>query len=443
MSNYPKDYTYKSRAPLRVDVTTLPQRHQDLLLKDPHFCLLPWIHLHAFPDGRAFPCCLSDNDLPIGNLKKNTMRELWNSEGMKTMRKNMLEGRPSKECTRCYEQEQAGFVTVRNTTGQTFGHHIAIVDETKEDGTLDRFELKYYDVRFSNICNFRCRSCGSTFSSNWHSDEVKLYQRGGQAITYAGRTEDDMWEQMVEHIPHLEQIYFAGGEPLLMEEHYRLLNELIKQGRTNVRLVYNTNLSKLAFKDQSVLDLWKHFPKVAIGASLDASGERAEYMRKGTVWSEIVNNRLQIKEQCPHVDFYISATVSIFNAWHIADFHKEWVDLGLIEPSDFNLNILQVPGWYRVDILPSEIKAAIKEKVKRHINWLEPHDKLTRATNGYKSLLNFIDGEQPINHLNYFFYITDQLDDLRNEDFFATFPELIGLKVYARLSGLKAYATLI
>lgn len=431
MSKYPKGYVYSSRAPLSADVTKMPQRHQDLLLTDPHFCLLPWIHLHAFPDGRAYPCCLSDDKFPIGDLKKNTMQELWNCDGMKAMRKNMLEGRPSKECVRCYEQEAAGFVTVRNTTGQTFGHHIAIVDETHDDGTLDRFELRYYDVRFSNICNFRCRSCGGTFSSNWHSDEVKLYGKQGQAITFAGRTEEDMWEQMQEHIPYLEKIYFAGGEPLLMEEHYRLLNELIKQGRTQVHLVYNTNLSKLAFKDQSVLDLWKHFPTISIGASLDASGARAEYMRKGTDWAEIVANRRKILEQCPHVDFYISATVSLFNAWHVSDFHKEWADMGLIRPTDFNINILQGPSWYRVDILPEEIKEAIRVKVQRHLTWLEPNDKLTRATGGYKSLLNFINGTRPEKDLHSFFNITRDLDKLRNEDFFETFPELIGLKMYA------------
>jgi organic radical activating enzyme len=68
-----------------------------------------------------------------------------------------------------------------------------------------------------------------------------------------------MWEQMQEHIPHLERIYFAGGEPLIMEEHYRLLNELVKRKMFHVNLVYNSNFSKLAYKDQNVLEIWKHF----------------------------------------------------------------------------------------------------------------------------------------------------------------------------------------
>ena len=138
---------------------------------------------------------------------------------------------------------------------------------------------------------------------------------------YAGRTEEDMWEQMQEHIPHLDQIYFAGGEPLIMEEHYRLLNELVKREMFHVRLIYNTNFSKLGYKDQDVLELWKKFHSVSIGASLDGCGPRAEYIRKGQDWEETVENRRRMMAVCPNVDFYVSSTVSIYNAWQIGRAH--------------------------------------------------------------------------------------------------------------------------
>ena len=100
MSKYPKDYTYNSRVPIYADLKAMPDKHQDLLTTDPHFCMLPWIHLHAFPDGRAYPCCMSEYNLPSGDLKKETMKDVWNSKSMKDMRLNMLNGKPSKECNR-------------------------------------------------------------------------------------------------------------------------------------------------------------------------------------------------------------------------------------------------------------------------------------------------------------------------------------------------------
>ena len=389
--------------------------------------------MHAFPDGRAYPCCMGEYNMPIGDLRKNTMKEVWNSEGMREMRVNMLNGKPSKECGRCYEQEKAGFVSMRHSTSQNFGQHIALTDTTNTDGSLDWFELRYYDIRFSNLCNFRCRSCGSIFSSNWYNDEVKLHGPKTQPrIMYAGRTEEDMWEQMQEHIPHLEQIYFAGGEPLIMEEHYRLLNELVDRKLFHVRLVYNTNFSKLAYKDQNVLELWKLFDSVSVGASLDGSHARGEYIRKAQDWNETVENRRRMLEVCPKVDFYVSSTVSIFNALHIMDFHREWTELGLIRAQDFNINILQSPDWYRIDVLPQEIKDQVRSKVLEHISWLEPLDTITRATAGYRGMMSFMDAEQKQDLLPDFFKRTRELDKLRIEDFYETFTELEGLRQYDR-----------
>jgi sulfatase maturation enzyme AslB (radical SAM superfamily) len=128
---------------------------------------------------------------------------------------------------------------------------------------------------------------------SWYTEEEELYgKRNYPKIMFAGRTETDMWEQLQPHIPYLEQIYFAGGEPLMMEEHYRILKELVKREMFDVKLIYNTNFSRLTLKDDNVLDYWKLFNNVSIGASLDGMGPRAEYIRKGTrgiKLNEIVN----------------------------------------------------------------------------------------------------------------------------------------------------------
>jgi hypothetical protein len=181
----------------------------------------------------------------------------------------------------------------------------------------------------------------------------------------------------------------------------------------------------MRFKDKHVYDYWKKFETVNVGASLDGSGARAELMRKGTDWNQAIENRRRMMVETPHVDFYISATVSAMNILHILDFHKEWVELGLIEPKDFNINICQSPEWYRIDIFPEWFKRdVIIPAYQKHIEWLDPQDKLRRATVGFQSILNFLTANDRSDLWPRFVQEIKTLDDLRGEDFWSTFPEL-------------------
>jgi radical SAM protein with 4Fe4S-binding SPASM domain len=429
LENYYQGYDYGARKPVYITEEELRPDQADKLIKSDRFCMLPWIHMHAFPDGRAYSCCLSEIDYPIGNLKQNTLKEIWNSDEYRKMRVNMMNENPSSACARCYEQEENGFFSMRNSANKNFGQHIGLLDQTKEDGTLDEFKLRYYDIRFSNLCNFKCRTCGSIFSSNWYNDEIKAgWKPKNPQIMYAGKDEDDMWEQMLEHIPHLEQIYFAGGEPLIMKEHWKILDELVKREMFHVRLIYNTNFSEMKFKGRDVFEMWKLFECVSIGASLDGSHERGEYIRKGQDWKQTVENRERMLKICPNVDFYVSTTLSLYNAFHVTDFHREWVDLGLIRPMDWNINILQDPPRDRIDVLPHKLKLKAKENFEKHIEWLEPLDSLTRATQGYRSAINFMMQSDNSHELHNFFRTNNTLDRIREEDFFKIFPELIDLR---------------
>lgn len=429
---YNKGYDYNSRAPYFVDSKDLTSEEWSRLTESETFCMLPWMHMHAFPDGRAYPCCLADYWHPVGDLRKNTMEEVWNQDAYKTMRQNMLDDKPCRECTKCYEQEKSGFFSMRYDANRNYGHHISEVGKTDPDGTHSEFKIRYWDVRFSNLCNMRCRSCGPIFSSNWFNDHVKMYgvvpdvlKRPMARVEYTTGDEDGMLAQMEPHIPYLEQVYFAGGEPLIMKEHYYMLEKLIEAGKTDVRLVYNTNFSELRYKDKHVFEFWKHFKTVNVGASLDASGARAELMRKGTQWSQTLDNRRHMMEEVPHVDFYVSATVSSMNVLHVLDFHREWSDLGLINPKDFNVNICQSPDWYRIDIFPEDFKRNIIEPAyRRHIEWLDPQDSLRRATTGFESAINYMMSTDNSHLLPRWREETSKLDQVRNEDFWTTFTEL-------------------
>lgn len=433
---YNKGYVYDERSPYFIESENLTDEQWDRLTKSKSFCMLPWMHMHAFPDGRAYPCCLADYWKPVGDLRKHTMEEVWNQAAYKTMRVNMLEDKPCTECTKCYEQEENGFFSMRYDSNRNYGHHIAEVDNTLSDGTHPEFKIRYWDVRFSNLCNFSCRSCGPIFSSNWYNDHVKLYGKKPDVlgrdmlrVEYTSGNEDDMMAQMMPHIPHLEQVYFAGGEPLIMKEHYFMLEKLIEHNKTDIRIQYNTNFSELRFKDKHVFDYWKHFKNVSVGASLDASGSRAELMRKGTDWNQTVENRQRMMQEVPHVDFYVSATVSVMNILHVLDFHREWVEMGLIEAKDFNINICQSPEWYRVDILPEKFKQEVViPAYEKHIAWLEPLDKLNRATNGYRGVLSLLTAKDASHLMPRFVEETAKLDEVRTENFWTTFPELKTIK---------------
>jgi radical SAM protein with 4Fe4S-binding SPASM domain len=425
------NYDWNERKPVYIDVEELSEKQQHRLMESKHFCMIPWIHMHGYPDGRAYPCCLGEETHPIGNLKQHTIKEIWNQEDYREMRRNMLADQPSRQCVRCYEQEDAGFASMRNNSNRHFGHHIGNVDITLPDGTHPEFEIRYWDIRFSNICNLKCRSCGSIFSSRWYDDDVKLHGKPFRPrVQYAGKTELDIWEQMQEHIPHLEQIYFAGGEPLIMEEHNRILKMLIETGNTSVRLIYNTNLTELKFKKESVLDLWKQFPQVCVAASLDDMGERAGIIRSGTVWADVEQNIQDLKRECPHIDFMISPTLSVMNIWNFCEFHRYMVEQEFIRPGDMNLNILQGPREYRIDILPQDIKLELKAKFEQHLEWLRPRDHLNRATGGFEAAIQFMMAQDRSDMLPQFWKITSDIDWSRNESILQAVPELERLLKY-------------
>jgi organic radical activating enzyme len=361
----------------------------------------------------------------VGNCRKNTLAEIWQDQPMAQLRKDMLSETPNAACGRCYEQEASGFFSGRKSANKHHGHHVKKLESNP-------FEMTYWDIRFSNLCNLKCRSCGHIFSSQWYQDQAKLaggdWKERNTVLNYAGRTETDMWAQLEPHLDYVEQIYFAGGEPLLMEEHYRILDELVRRGRFDVRLIYNTNFTHTDLKGRSVFEYWKQFDSVAVGASLDASGARGEYIRKGTDWSVVEQNRRDMLKICPGVDFYISPTLSIMNAWHLPDFHREWVEAGLIRAQDLNVNILQDPAYYRIDIAPIKYKQLLRVKFEEHIEWIKTQgDSLGRATQGFESAVAFMMATDNTHLIDTFWRKTHELDAIRKEQMLAVIPELTAL----------------
>ena len=202
-------YNYNGKEPIKIGIDELTDAQKDLIFENKTFCMYPWIHLHAFPTGEAYPCCHAEmKPGVVGNCRTQTLKEIWNGQPMQQLRDDMLNERKNPACVRCYEQEASGFFSGRRSANKHHGHHIREIYTTDSTGANDVMVLTYWDIRFSNLCNLRCRSCGHIFSSQWYQDQVKLagteWGKNNKVLNYAGRTETDIWEQLEPHLDYVE-----------------------------------------------------------------------------------------------------------------------------------------------------------------------------------------------------------------------------------------------
>jgi len=406
-------------------VESLTEDQKNLLFSSQSFCIAPWTALTIGTNNNVRPCCEYKGS--IGNASKQSLTDIWNNSEIKSIRKKMLNNKKPQECTRCYTKESYGRDSLRNSLNRRFSSHITKV--YNPDHSCE-YELVYLDARFNNLCNLSCRSCDPEYSSSWHKPAVELdiIAKDTPVFSKAGRYDRDLLDQIKEHVNSIQRIYFAGGEPLIIEEFYLLLEELDRAGRHDVELIYNTNLTKSHLKDRSIFDYWKKFNNITIGASLDAENNRAEYLRCGTKWEDVIEFRKQMLRHRPDIDFYISATTGLINALHVADFHRSWVEQQLIQPSDFNIQLLFDPAYMSVSNAPNMLKEKIKQKYQHHLKWLRPMDKLGRATFGFDSVLKHMDNGNAQFDRKLFWDNVNSLDNYYNTDLLSVFPELEDLK---------------
>ena len=390
------------------------------------FCIYPWVHIHVNTDGGVYPCCVGwspDRRTELGKVSESSLEDMFNGEYMRQLRLDMLEGkRRDDACTNCYAREDAGFTSARQGANRDFEQVVEILKEsTAPDGYVDP-KIISWDVRYSNLCNLKCRSCGSMFSTSWAEEEGlengKIY-----AI------QEDSPDPMESQYDNVEKIYFAGGEPLIMPEHFQLLLRLIEKGRApHVVLIYNTNCTILDYKGNNLLDLWKNFKWVNIGASIDAIGPRIEYIRKGARWSTIEKNlhkMIEYKDKQKNLGFYYSPTVSIFNVDHLPDMHRYFIDNGLADNQTlFLFNILLNPTYYSCKVLPNEYKTKTINKIQNHIEWCVANNILPEVIDKYKSIQHYLsDDNEYSEDFDKFVQETNTLDIKRKESFVNTFPE--------------------
>jgi radical SAM protein with 4Fe4S-binding SPASM domain len=405
------------------------ERKQELLTESKTFCMMPFVHMYLNTDGNVLPCCTAQYTHPVGNVRTHTIKEIWNNKEYKEIRRKIVNKEPVDHCKNCYmhEVESDGKNSFRRWANEDFKQFVDVVDFMEPDGTMLEMPLKYFDIRFSNICNYKCRTCGDIFSTSWAQENMKAWAKNTRKnytiSIHVSNNDPSLLEQFKPYLPDMHIVYFAGGEPLITPEHYEVLEYLIEQKSTKMLLRYNSNMSVLGYKDKNILDMWKHFDKIDLFASLDSWGDRAAYIRHGTNWTVVVDNLKKIKEQAPNVSVQFNCVVSLFNIATITDFLDELIAEGLFDPYKDRPTLYRAitPPELCMRVLDDKTKKAAEEKI---LAWIAKFPVTPKTiANALKENIAYL--QEDHSHLKKMSKaLIDAIDSRRGESFVNTFPEL-------------------
>ena len=441
------------------------------------FCVLPWIHMATRPNGDMRLCCTSnasgagDNhevglvkmeDGKPANFGKHTPLEAWNNDYMKSVRTTMLNGEIPASCTGCFKEESQGIVSKRIWETGTWHRDDNGVDipelirQTKEDGTVPE-NLKYLDLRLGHTCNIKCIMCSPHDSGKWVADHKKLIpvlqdpevkrqmQWDRKTFNNKWHEKDSFWKEINAQIPNLRQVYFAGGEPLMIKEHKMFIKEIIRQGyQDKILLRYNSNGLLV---DEELIELWSKFHKVKFAVSVDASFERDDYIRFPTKFADVERTLHMLDNTPDNIHISMATAVQIFNIKHMPDFIK-WkinsnfkkMNIGLVGGVKMggglvNMHLVHIPTFLNITILPEQDKQEVRERFAELKTWLwenytQDDDFWIHNPSGWskwEGLLTHMDSADNSHLLPGFKEYVNKLDAIRGLNAAAIFPELAHL----------------
>lgn len=381
-------------------------------------CILPWMHLYGDVSGKYRLCCHTDNKPEsIMATYKDDISTIFNNDKYKSARKQFLSNKYPKECKKaCYDIEELGGESNRQQVNKRFGRFANLQKHTKSDGSIVNHPI-YLDIRFGNKCNFKCRICGPHSSSSWFKDSSKITN----FKNYPAQLEDyytdspDFWDYLDKIKHSVKYFYFAGGEPLIMDGHYKLLQWFIDNNKTDVELTYNTNLSTLTYKTFDVFELWSHFDKVSLWPSVDGYKQHSEYERTNFNWNNFENNLLKVKKYVNTV----SATTSVYSILTTPELIAHMKSLNI----STHLTVVTNPSYLDIRLLPTNIKEKIIKKFTILINKVILNGSEKENISKTLSYLNKDIGNKDI-LLKEFKEYNTQVDSLNNTSFVKTYPEL-------------------
>ena len=341
----------------------------------PHdkFCVLPWISIEASPIGTVRPCCLADDEIldDAGNkfeLSTANFADIQNSNHMRKLREQFLAGERPQTCRKCWNEERGGRTSKRMHTLDRLKHSIP-----DTEWTTDAKPLMFLDLKLGNICNLKCRICGSWSSSQFATEEINQLPREEQKSSHAyqmlragawPRENAQFWQQIDSVLTDIRYIEFTGGEPFMIDEHFDMLQGIVDRGIAHqVEIHYNTNGTQWPDRGEAI---WRHFKTVEIAFSIDDIGERFEYQRSNANWQEVCANldRFRDLKEChKNIVLQICTTVNVFNVRYL-DQVAQWIDKNKESFNFVYWNMMHDAWYFSIATLPDDAKAGITEHLR-------------------------------------------------------------------------------
>jgi MoaA/NifB/PqqE/SkfB family radical SAM enzyme len=345
-------------------------------MKLPHnnFCVLPWVSLEASPIGTVRPCCLSDDEIVDNTGEKFLLasakfEDIQNSQHMQQLRQDFLDGKKPQTCRKCWNEEESGRTSKRMHTLDRLKHLLPT-----QTWTADAKPLMFLDLKLGNICNLKCRICGSWSSSTFaveeiaHDFSINRKKSFHYQMLKAGawpRDNAQFWNQIEESLNDIRYIEFTGGEPFMIAEHFDMLQGIVDRGIAHqVEIHYNTNGTQYPGRAE---EIWKHFKTVEIAFSIDDVKERFEYQRTNAVWADVVANIAlfkKMRDRLQNIQLQVCSTVNVFNVSYLDDL-ANWIDQ---QDFDFIYWNMMHDAWYlSISRLSDSAKTIIKNRVEQFV----------------------------------------------------------------------------
>ena len=400
----------------------------------PHdkFCVLPWVSLETSPVGTVRPCCLAEDELVDNagekfNLATAQFATIQNSHSMRRLRQEFVDGKQPSTCRKCWREERAGRTSKRMHTLDRLKHMLA----HEIDWTIDAKPLMFLDLKLGNICNLKCRICGSWSSSTFAAEELaNLDQSEDRKSNHhyqmlrAGawpRENPRFWTEIEQVSEHIQYIEFTGGEPFMIQEHFDLLQGLVDRGLAHqIEIHYNTNGTQYP---ELAHTIWQHFRHVEIAVSIDDVGARFEYQRTGAVWTQVEANIARFKHlrsQYTNISLQVCSTVNVFNVLYLPEL-AAW---NSAQGFDYVYwNMMHEAYYFSISTLPEAAKSAITMKLRNSGSASDA------AQTEFNRIVDFMNGGVSLDGQLLRMKIAD-LDRKRNQDLRVVEPELAELIGY-------------
>jgi pyruvate-formate lyase-activating enzyme len=290
-------------------------------------------------------------------------RDIQNSNHMRTLREQFLAGEKPQTCRKCWMEERAGRTSKRMHTLDRM-KHMGI----SNDWTADAKPLMFLDLKLGNICNLKCRICGSWSSSQFATEELSQLPSEEKKSSFAyqmlqagawPRENPQFWSEIDNHLNDIRYIEFTGGEPFMIQEHFQMLQGIVNRGIAHqVEIHYNTNGTHYP---EEAVEIWKHFKTVEIAFSIDDIGDRFEYQRTNAVWTEVcanIDRFRDLKKIYSNIVLQVCTTVNVFNVRYLGDV-AEWIERNRDSFNFVYWNMMHDAWYFSIATLPDSAKAGI------------------------------------------------------------------------------------